>query len=82
MLLCASPNVPHPPKGAIRAVTRHIALTPPAASLSVVGLALPGGFDLRPLFSCPRYLQLLAAAQLIFGFTLQNFPTPDPQRTL
>jgi hypothetical protein len=57
---CAHSLISQPPS------SRFLACLSP----SVTRLALPGGFDLRCLLSCPRYPNLFAAPQLIFGFTL------------
>jgi hypothetical protein len=65
--------------GATRAAASHIAIAPPVAltrsSPSCVfpldNARLPCGLDLRRLLSGTHCLQLLAAAQLMSGFTLQ-----------
>ena len=48
-----------------------------SAFVSLTKLALPCGLD-RRLLSCPRYLQLLAAVELMFGFTLQLSRVSSP----
>ena len=83
MLLCASCNAHAPPLlqhrtpqslHPLRSLTHLSAIGFSPSNICVfllTTLAFPCGLDLPPLLSCPRNLQLLAAAERTFGFTLQ-----------